>query len=767
MSTHTSRRPTTGARSRKRAQYEATFLYAEEGKRLAKLYRDPTKRPLDYDAGTHFQALEMRFASFAEFCATLAEMPADACLIRGGVREDARGDVEQGLHVRRLAYDAEDCAAAFEERARNWIVLDVDGCDTPFDSEHVERSIDRWRKTLPDELREAQSAFFLSASSHLSETVRGKLVVALRAALDNASAAAYVKSLGFDPCLSHTVQPNFFARPIFVRCADPLAAHRGAFIFAGKPARLPAIDARKVAGERKRMAGRERVPKDLPPLSKRAGKLAETIVDTWLNGGRIETNGWLHLCGWLLGKGWDKGEIGTMLRLLDNDEPNAAKRAEHWHILSNARAIEGPGGAREWLGKTFSKIDRQLKRDPVMREYSRRLKQRADEAKRATRTASEHPEQDVDPWENFESFTAPERPIEYFCPGLRLAPSKGKVSMIAGYGGAGKGPIANHLAMCFALGLDAFGAHPCRKSRVLMLDCEGTFLTMRRLRRMARGVGHEPAELQRNLLVLSALELGDLTSEANQERLAELVQRMGVEVLVLDSYTSAMLATGIDDKSPEYAILAQQLGRLGILVLCVVHKNKSSARDDVPRLQDIAYTGALGSLAQTALMVHYPDELEKNVVRIGCARAPETSFASFDVRFADDDNDSLTLQEIPEPHEGATAAGEDGAPTTRKIRDEMAAIARHSDRVIDTIRRVDVLRNGMSARKLRDICGLNARVWGETRAELLRRGAIVERSLPSDPVVKISLAHDGVVPDEARERPAKPRAPKLPPWRRK
>jgi hypothetical protein len=90
-------------------------------------------------------------------------------------------------------------------------------------------------------------------------------------------------------------------------------------------------------------------------------------------------------------------------------------------------------------------------------------------------------------------------PLEYYCEGLRLAPSRGKISLIAGMPGAGKGPIADHLAVCFALGLKAFERWPCRKSRVTLLDCEGAELTAERLSRMTRSMGREPTELDKRL----------------------------------------------------------------------------------------------------------------------------------------------------------------------------------------------------------------------------------------------------------------------------
>lgn len=351
--------------------YSATILTAAEGRRLTKQYRDPSKKPDDYDAGYLFRAEPRTFASFTSFVHALESLRPDQCLIRGGVKADALADVQEGLEVRRLAYDDEDGPAAFEGVDRNWIVLDADKTDAPFDVDDPEACVLAWRATLPDEIRVAESAFFLSASAHLHSTVRGKLVVALDAPLSNADAAAWASAHGFDGSVCHTVQPNYFAAPLFEGDDDPLADMRGAFCFSGKPAHLTPTPA-KGKGATKALARRESIPTDAAPLSDRARRIVDVIQTRWLDGGRVEGNAWLHLAGWCLGKGWPKSEIAAMLAALDTDEPDASKAAEHRHILSNARAIEGPGGAREWLGGDFTAVDAILGHDPVTAAWADR-----------------------------------------------------------------------------------------------------------------------------------------------------------------------------------------------------------------------------------------------------------------------------------------------------------------------------------------------------------------------------------------------------------
>jgi hypothetical protein len=203
----------------------------------------------------------------------------------------------------------------------------------------------------------------------------------------------------------------------------------------------------------------------------------------------------------------------------------------------------------------------------------------------------------------------------------------------------------------------------------------------------------------------------------------------------VDSYTTAMLGAAIEANSPQYAVLAQMLGQLGVTVIAVTHANKSSAKDGQPRLSDVAGSGALGALAQTALVVHYPIDNDKNRVTVGCARAPETGFASFDVLFADTlggEGLAVTIapaQDVPavEPREAA------------RLADRLAKASHNADRIEQLLRDVDTLGAGMTPQKIRGALSLVGVHWAEARAECKRRGTIAEASLPSDKDVRLRL----------------------------
>jgi hypothetical protein len=244
----------------------------------------------------------------------------------------------------------------------------------------------------------------------------------------------------------------------------------------------------------------------------------------------------------------------------------------------------------------------------------------------------------------------PRPPLEYYCEGLRLAPSEGKISLIAGLPGAGKGPIANYLAVCFALGLPAFGRFPCRKSRVLLLDCEGWMLTLDRIERIEAGLGYG-ANAARDML-----EVRDIAARGTpllSDATFYAIQAAAPEVVILDSYTSAMMATGLDPNKIEFAQLAQLLGGLGVLVISVAHANKAPLANERPTLQQVSGSGALASQAQTGISVWHPDDANRDRIALACMRAPFDGFESLEVDFSGKKGEPLKLEVVDAAAENA------------------------------------------------------------------------------------------------------------------
>jgi hypothetical protein len=328
-----------------------------------------------------------------------------------------------------------------------------------------------------------------------------------------------------------------------------------------------------------------------------------------------------------------------------------------------------------------------------------------------------------DPWNTFQSFTAPDEPIPYLIEGLRLAPSLGKISLVAGNAGGAKGPLVDYLSVCLALGVDVWGMSVTR-TRVLLIDKEGWRLTMRRLRRMARGLGLDPRELEGWILLKDATLIGDLSRVDNLQAIERVVDERDCGAVAIDSYTTAMLESGVDANTPQFATLAQQLGKLDRLVLAVAHSNKASAANGQPKLYDVAGSGALGALSQTALMLHYPDDEDHYTVRISCGRAPETPFAPIDVRFADADDGSLLVTRV-------VADATEPAPEMLRMRSHLADVHQAADRVAALLGELDPLGVGMPAVKIRSHLSMPGKLWGEAREELLRRGRMTEATLPS------------------------------------
>lgn len=245
---------------------------------------------------------------------------------------------------------------------------------------------------------------------------------------------------------------------------------------------------------------------------------------------------------------------------------------------------------------------------------------------------------------------APRSPIVYLCRGLGLAPIAGKVTVIYGQPGAGKGPLADYMATRIAFG-DPILGHVCTQTGVAILDFEGSGLTLDRCDRLARAMKHARCDLRDRVTTINASEIDRAHTEAFVGEVAEFTARRGIGAVIVDSYTSAMMASGLDPNRPEYAILLRYLGRLsarGILVIAIMHATKAAAGHAEPALVDIANSGALASTASTAISVMHPGG-DKNVIRIGCARAPHGPFDSFDARWTDGDDGSLDLVKVDKP----------------------------------------------------------------------------------------------------------------------
>lgn len=249
-------------------------------------------------------------------------------------------------------------------------------------------------------------------------------------------------------------------------------------------------------------------------------------------------------------------------------------------------------------------------------------------------------------------FAAEPPPPRWLCEGLGIE-AGAKACAIAGSPHSGKGPFSNLLAICVALGLPFLG-HAVVPGRVLVLDWEtGRRVSQRRFRRMARALGRDPGELTGRVLFHAVS--GGMSPERFQD-IDRVVVEQQVTLVIVDSYTSAMMGAGVDANTVEYGRFLQDLGAIAqardIVIMPIMHARKPTIRGRAgatrPTLADVSGTGALGALLQTVIMLWRPDDDRKNEIEVSCARSVEESFRTF----------MLAWNDIPSPT-GQTATSQD------------------------------------------------------------------------------------------------------------
>lgn len=157
--------------------------------------------------------------SLATVLTGAAERP-DTCVIRGGIKPGHEARVRQPHGVRRLAYsrpNEADGEAAFEERARRWIAVDLDSLPLP---EHidpigeVEHVIDAALDRLPIEFQQASCYYQLTAGHGIKPGGRVRLFFWLSRRVTNAEAKRWIPKSIADPCVHAVVQPIYTAAPL-------------------------------------------------------------------------------------------------------------------------------------------------------------------------------------------------------------------------------------------------------------------------------------------------------------------------------------------------------------------------------------------------------------------------------------------------------------------------------------------------------------------------------------------------------------------------
>lgn len=223
--------------------------------------------------------------------------------------------------------------------------------------------------------------------------------------------------------------------------------------------------------------------------------------------------------------------------------------------------------------------------------------------------------------------SVPPSPLQYVVPGLGLAP--GKISVLQGFAGAAKTPIALMLALCVAAGIPFMG-HSTVPSKVGYFDFEGGPLTIERAHRIRYGLG-----LRENPESFRLFD-SDPLSESALDMLENMAERERFGMIVLDTYTSALPPEVMSFNDAGYRSLATRLGklssRLGTLILALVHENKSARGQD--GLRGISGHGTLAGAVQAGL-VALPSEDDPCLVELKCSRAPLKTFDTLEFRWED------------------------------------------------------------------------------------------------------------------------------------
>lgn len=483
---------------------------------------------------------------------------------------------------------------------------------------------------------------------------------------------------------------------------------------------------------------------DTPAPTERARRLAKAIGLRWLDGGRIETHAALHLFGGLLGHHWPKAEVASLLALLDAHEPDAAKRAEHRHILGSAVAIDGFGGFKGWCEDDWPDADDALNYDPAierLRERGSRL-----DTSQASRDDDRTPDADA-----FTSMcdwadrTRPPPELSYVVPGLELAP--GKVSAVQAFARGGKTPFALLLALCVASGRDFVG-HAVVQCPALYVAFEGGLLTEEREARLCAGLGLDRASVPFRLARPHGyLDPGSMIA------LEDYVRAHRIGLVVVDTYTSGVPGD-IDHNSSRFSEALRALGDLsdatGACVVVLLHENKGDRQDS---MRGISGHNTVPAAIQAAIRLR--NDPERSTLTVSCTREVRRPFETFDIRFRDvDDPNAPTGSALVAersatvtPGQAAAMRGGDGSRPCNAARqhDKRRRLLKAGERIIAHAQSQGAVNRHHAASVLVRVAGdVGRNASSEALARLVEAGL-----LRADPGGGYSLTEVGVSADAA------------------
>ena len=614
-----------------------TVLDCRAGKRSAKLYTDPTQPPEGYDAGNAFKPHRVSVDSLDALQALLEELRTDtkAMVIRGSLRADAGSTNGEVL---RRCVDSDEGTAPFERASHRWLMVDADNTSTPFDADAREQSVRNWRAALPECLREAGLVFQFSAKQHLSATVRGHAWFWCAGELyDDRTLRTWARRHGLDGSLYTPVQPHYTSDPVFEGCTDPLAP-RELIRLEGGDALLDVVLADVALGN----APVKKVgtivldeldePRQTPEAVEARARMADAL-ELYFDGGKR-----FPMCG-AIGGACAKAGLppeecdAVVLELFDRVGAEGGIDMRRAYALG-AYALEDP---KQALGITalaeLTKRDdgrmntAAVKFEGVLNAFAKSLQPQPPPAAVAATSGDEQPLHALckpdDPH-------APIKPLHYICKKYGIA--LGKVSLLTGYAGAGKSPLAMLFGLCVAGGVNFLGA-PVEQRRMYLLNFEGNDLPLTRRVRMSRALGIDHTAIPFSILRMRAF-LEEQMLELIAKQIEFDIAREGrAPGFIIDTLTSATPQG--DQNSATYAAPLFVLGNIGdeysAPMMVLAHHNKGEGKD---ALQSVSGHNAIVSASQTVIAIR-TDPADANKVQLRCGRAPEKRFDNTTIRWED------------------------------------------------------------------------------------------------------------------------------------
>lgn len=172
-----------------------------------------------YDKASRVRAKEHPVASHDDLFAVLreAEPNPKLCAIRGGLRPEFVAAALAPAGIRRRIYDRGGEPAAFEERARRWVALDLDSFTLPpfvdpiRDVDHV---IDAALDLLPAEFQDVSFYWQLTSGHGIKPGGRARLWFWLSRPTTNRELKRWLAGVAVDHAVFAAVQPIYTAAPL-------------------------------------------------------------------------------------------------------------------------------------------------------------------------------------------------------------------------------------------------------------------------------------------------------------------------------------------------------------------------------------------------------------------------------------------------------------------------------------------------------------------------------------------------------------------------